>query len=130
MRPNTKKKYKDPQDTRRKRTMNMFYLVTLLIVFEAIGLMFLLFPRSTVSELEHRKLAEFPELNAESYFSGEFTADVSEWFSDTVPFAETVSPVMASSIPLSPSAVKSSSTSASKSAQTLEHTASTSFSVS
>lgn len=96
MRPNTKKKYKDPQDARRKRTMNMFYLVTLMIVFEAIGLMFLLFPRSTVSELEHRKLAEFPELNAESYFSGEFTADVSEWFSDTVPFRDDLMEMSAS----------------------------------
>ncbi len=88
MRPQYEKKYKMPKPTRRKKLMNMFYLVTILIVFEAIGLMLLVFPRSEVSELEKRELAKFPELTTESYFSGDYTEGISKWFSDTVPFRD------------------------------------------
>ncbi len=90
MRPQYEKKYKIPKPTRRKKIMNMVYLVTILLVFEAIGLMLIVFPRSEVSELEKRELAKFPELTSESYFSGEYTEGISKWFSDTVPFRDTL----------------------------------------
>ncbi len=64
------------------------YLASLLVVFESICLMFLVFPRSKHSTLEKRDLTEFPELNAEAYFSGEYTENVGNWFSDTVPFRD------------------------------------------
>lgn len=95
MKPRYEKKYKDPSATRRRKMMNIFYLIVLLVVFEAIGLMFIIFPRSTVSELEQRELREFPELTAESYFSGDFTAGVSKWFSDTVPMRDELMEVSA-----------------------------------
>lgn len=88
MRPQYEKKYKMPKPTRRKKMMNMVYLVTILVVFEAIGLMLLVFPRSEVSELEKRELAKFPELTTESYFNGDYTEGISKWFSDTVPFRD------------------------------------------
>lgn len=88
MRPQYEKKYKMPKPTRRKKIMNMFYLVTTLLVFEVIGLMLIICPRSEVSELEKRELAKLPELTAESYFSGDYTEGLSKWFSDTVPYRD------------------------------------------
>lgn len=88
MKPKHEKRNESAYVTRRKRRMNMFYLIITLLAFEVIGLMFIMFPREEVSELEKRKLAKFPELTAESYFSGDFTEGVSEWFSDTVPFRD------------------------------------------
>lgn len=88
MKPKHEKKYKIPRPTKRQRIMNAVYLATTLIVFEAVGLSLLIFPRTTYSESERRELTEFPELNAENYFSGEFTENVSSWFSDTVPFRD------------------------------------------
>ncbi len=96
MKPKNEKKYEDIKVTKRKKIMNIVYLVFILLVFECIGLMFLVFPRSTVSETEKRKLAEFPELTADSYFSGEFTEGVSDWFSDTVPFRDELMDMSAS----------------------------------
>ncbi len=88
MRPQYEKKYKIPKPTRRKKVMNMAYLISILLAFEAIGIMMIVFPRSEVSELEKRELAKFPELTADSYFSGEYTENISKWFSDTVPFRD------------------------------------------
>lgn len=83
-----KKKYREPKTPERRRISNMAYLVTTLLTFECIGMGLLVFPRSTESITEKRELKKFPELSAESYFSGDFTAGVSEWFSDTVPFRD------------------------------------------
>lgn len=88
MRPDNEKKYVVPKDSRRKRVCDIIYLVLIMLVFEAAALMFIMFPRSEVSELENRKLKEFPEFTAESWFDGSFTAQVSEWFTDTVPFRD------------------------------------------
>lgn len=83
-----KKKYREPKTPKRRRASNMVYLVTTLLAFECIGMGLLVFPRSTESITEKRELKKFPELSADSYFSGELTAGVSEWFSDTVPFRD------------------------------------------
>jgi competence transcription factor ComK len=90
MKPKYEKKYKIPKPSRRRRIMDKVFLAALIIAFEAVGLSQVVFPRSTVSESEKRELAEFPELTAESYTSGEFTEGVSNWFSDTVPFRDTL----------------------------------------
>lgn len=45
-------------------------------------------PRPEVSETEQRKLTSFPVFSAESFFSGEFTDNLSAWFNDTVPFRD------------------------------------------
>ncbi len=81
------KKYKE-HTSKRRRISNAVYLVSLLLTFETIGMGLIVFPRSTESITEQRELKKFPELTPESYFSGEFTKGVSEWFSDTVPFRD------------------------------------------
>ena len=40
------------------------------------------------SMIEKRKLASFPEFTAENYFSGQFTAGINHWFTDTVPYRD------------------------------------------
>ncbi len=51
---------------------------------------FLLFLRPEMSESENRKLAEFPEWNAEAFMNGQYTADIGLWYSDTFPFRDTL----------------------------------------
>lgn len=92
MKQQNSKKYK-ARVTKRRKTSNIVYLTTLLLAFEAIGLSLVIFPRSTVSITEKRELKTFPELTAESWFSGDFTKGVSEWFSDTVPFRDELTDV-------------------------------------
>ena len=90
MRAKSQKKYREPRTPKRRRLSDIVYLMTILTAFETIGLALLVFPRSTESITEKRELKKFPELSAESWFSGDFTAGVSEWFSDTVPFRDEV----------------------------------------
>ncbi len=40
------------------------------------------------SEAEKRELTKFPELTAESFFSGEYFAGISDWFADTFPMRD------------------------------------------
>ncbi len=63
-------------------------VLILLAVFGLISLFLLVFPRSTESQIEKRKLATFPEFSFGSYFSGEFTRQVAEFYDDTVPFRD------------------------------------------
>lgn len=88
MRPENEKKYTVPKPSRRRRACDIIFLALLLIMFETVALAFVMFPRSEISELENRKLKEFPEFTLESWFDGSFTAEVSEWFTDTVPFRD------------------------------------------
>ncbi len=46
--------------------------------------------RPTVSETEKRELAKFPEFSGEALLSGDYFADISTWFSDTMPFRDTL----------------------------------------
>ncbi|MBR3768779.1 MAG: hypothetical protein IKL10_11160 [Clostridia bacterium] len=46
--------------------------------------------RPTVSETEKRELASFPEFSYTALMSGDYFADISTWFSDTVPFRDTI----------------------------------------
>ena len=57
-----------------------------LFVFAAIAIFLLVFPRSTKSQIENRNLAEFPTFSLESYFSGDFTASITTFYDDTVPY--------------------------------------------
>lgn len=53
------------------------------VLVTAILLVFL--QRPTVSETEQRELTKFPEFSWESLFSGEYTAQISEFYNDTIP---------------------------------------------
>lgn len=77
-----------PKITKRRIISDGFYIFAAFLIFFAITAAMLVLPRSTVSQLEKRKLAEFPKLNVQSYFSGEYTAQLSSYFSDTVPLRD------------------------------------------
>ena len=63
-------------------------LVVMISVFIGITVLMLFFERPTVSMTEKRELAKFPEFSFESFFKGEYTEGVSNWFNDTVPFRD------------------------------------------
>ncbi len=57
-----------------------------LLLLALIGLLFFL--RPTVSQTEKRELAPFPTFTLESFFSGEYFADITTWYADTYPGRE------------------------------------------
>ena len=64
------------------------YLITVIAVYAAFVIVFDFFPRSTFSELEKRELATFPKPMAKNVASGQFTKNVSQWFSDSEPYRD------------------------------------------
>ena len=58
------------------------------VMMSAFVVVFCVLPRSTYSELEKRDLRKFPEFSWASLFGGNFTAEVSNWFSDSEPFRD------------------------------------------
>lgn len=73
---------------RRKRLeykVSTFSVLLLMLVFGGMGIYMVTGTRSTVSQVEKRNLTQFPEFSWSSYFSGEFTNGVTQWFDDTVP---------------------------------------------
>lgn len=75
----------------RKAVENGFSTISMMIlvpVFFLIALFLILFPRSEISEIENRKLATFPTFTFGSYFDGTFTAGVTEYYDDTVPYRD------------------------------------------
>lgn len=65
-----------------------FFLVTIAAIFLAMAVVFNVFPRSTFSELERRELATFPDFTLDKLTSGNFTKEVSSWFSDSEPYRD------------------------------------------
>lgn len=61
-------------------------LLTLLLVGYAV--VFDCLPRSQYSELERRELQTFPVFSWQRLWSGDYTSEVSQWFSDTEPFRD------------------------------------------
>lgn len=55
----------------------------------AVGVGMLVLERPTISETENRTLAVMPAFSWEDYFSGEYTAGITEYYDDTVPMRET-----------------------------------------
>lgn len=82
--PARKKKRPDPRALLERRVS--LILCGVLALGLAVGTLLLtLLPRSTQSQIEKRDLAKLPSLSLESWFSGEFTAGVATYFTDTVP---------------------------------------------
>ncbi len=52
------------------------------------ALFLLVFPRSTVSQIENRTLTPFPKFTLSSYFAGDFTSGVASHYDDTVPYRD------------------------------------------
>ena len=72
--------------------MNKFYKINIaaLLITAILVIAFMcVFPRSSgVSATETRVLTEFPAFSVENYLSGEYTATITEWFTDTIPYRD------------------------------------------
>lgn len=64
------------------------YIGAVLAVFIAFAAFVLVLPRSTESELEQRTLAEIPVFSADAFLDGSYTAELDNYFADTVPFRD------------------------------------------
>lgn len=67
---------------------NRFVVAFIAMLMTAFVVVFCTLPRSTYSDLEKRDLLRFPKFSWTSLFGGHFTADVSNWFSDSEPFRD------------------------------------------
>lgn len=83
-----KKKYNDYKRSAIRQYSSVISLLIMVPVFVVIALFVWVFPRSEKSEIENRKLTEFPSFTFEDYFSGKFTAGINTWFTDTTPFRD------------------------------------------
>ena len=72
--------------TKKSAKIKIILAVFVTIVIFIIGLAF--FARPTRSENEKRELTPFPTFTLESFLNGEYTAQISLWFSDTYPLRE------------------------------------------
>ena len=75
----------------RKGVEHGFAVISLMItvpIFFIAALLLMVLPRPEVSEIEKRKLAEMPKFTFDSYFSGEYTAALTEHYDDTVPYRD------------------------------------------
>ena len=90
--PNEQTPKKKPYNSYKRSSVSKFSsMITLFImvpVFALIGIFMLVFPKSQESMIEKRKLASFPELTFQNYFSGDFTRGINTWYTDTVPFRD------------------------------------------
>lgn len=71
-----------------KKADNIFALFNIIVIILVLlaGFVYLLFfERDTVSYEENRNLAEFPEFSWETYFNGEYTEGIANYYDDTVP---------------------------------------------
>ncbi len=64
------------------------YIIIVSLLFIALTVVFTCLDRTEFSELEKRKLAEFPRFSQAKLASGEYAAELSHWFNDTEPFRE------------------------------------------
>lgn len=87
--PKSKKVHKKGLNyIKKKHVVHGFSVISLMImapVYFTIAVLLIVVPRSDVSYIEKRNLAKMPEFTLDSYFSGEYTAKVTEYYDDTVP---------------------------------------------
>ena len=72
--------------TEKSMKLKIILSVGVVVIIFIIGLAF--FARPTISENEKRELTKFPKFTFESFLSGEYTSQVTLWFSDTYPLRE------------------------------------------
>lgn len=72
----------------RHKGSHILFLVVAGIVYVALAVVFLFFPRTRFSELEKRDLAEFPSTELLKERPADYTAAISHWFSDSEPFRD------------------------------------------
>ena len=78
-------------EIRRRRTADRRSIIIVGAVFAVIAVLNLFqFNRPTESEVEKRKLAEFPSFTLSSFLSGDFTEGINRFFADTFLFRDTI----------------------------------------
>lgn len=73
---------------KRKAAENGFSRISLALMFPVyfgIAVFMIVGQRPEESQIEKRKLESFPDIRFETLFSGEFTANITKWYDDTVP---------------------------------------------
>lgn len=85
---------KNTYSKKQKRTIMRFrniavrLFAAVMLVGFIMGLLFFL--RPSVSDIEQRKLTEFPKFTIASFLNGSFFSEVSLWYSDTFPMRDTL----------------------------------------
>lgn len=64
------------------------FVILVASMMAVFAVVFCALPRSTYSELEKRELRQFPPFSGQALSQGTFTAEVSNWFSDSEPFRD------------------------------------------
>lgn len=72
--------------TEKTAKLKIILALSVTLIIFLIGLAF--FARPTRSENEKRELTPFPSFSLETFLNGEYTAQISLWFSDTFPLRE------------------------------------------
>lgn len=73
--------------------MHFINVVAMILIFAVISIMLVVVKReSGVSKHENRELAQFPEFSLTSWFDGVFTAGVTEFYTDTIPYRDELLP--------------------------------------
>lgn len=70
------------------RALSVRIFAFLMLLGGVVGLLF--FCRPDTSEVEKRKLTEFPKPTVATFLNGEFFSDVALWYSDTYPMRDTL----------------------------------------
>ena len=84
-----KKQPKYLKKTTRPTAPGIGYVIPFFLVMAVLTVVSFIIPlRPTVSYIEKRSLAEFPEFSVEALTSGDYFDDISTWFSDTFPGRE------------------------------------------
>ena len=85
---NKKSKKKEQEKKPLKPVFAAANIVYTGIFFAAFALYMIIMPRSTVSEIEQRELAEFPEFTYEDFLNGKYTNGIANYYDDTVPYRD------------------------------------------
>jgi len=72
-----------------EKSIQTINVIVIALIFAAISLFLLIGKRPTVSKTENRELARFPSFSSKSFFDGEYTANIANYYNDTVPFRST-----------------------------------------
>lgn len=90
--PKKKKAYKSKQEEKANTPKKGFYVanavVCLAIIFGVFAALLVMKRESGFIQSENRNLATFPKFSVSSYFKGEYTSGITEYFTDTVPNRE------------------------------------------
>lgn len=71
----------------------LFSLLTVFLLFVflvVMGILFFIIPKKTVSEIENRKLTEFPKVSFEEFFSGKLFDNLALYYSDNFAFRDSL----------------------------------------